>query len=46
MSLISTALITVISAIAITILSRIYPTVSNYPSSPDIKTEMSWGQGS
>ncbi|MEN9669987.1 MAG: hypothetical protein RL018_264 [Pseudomonadota bacterium] len=45
-SSISALLIVVVSAIAIIVLSWIYPAVQNYDSSSDIKTEILWGQGS
>ncbi len=45
-SSISVALIAVVSALSITVLSWIYPAVQNYEPNSEFKTEISWGQGS
>ena len=45
-SSISVVLIAVVSALSITILSWIYPAVQRHQPSPEIQTEISWGQGS
>jgi hypothetical protein len=43
---ISALLIAVVSALAIVVLSWIYPAVQNHDSGAENKTEISWGQGS
>jgi hypothetical protein len=45
-SSISAALIAIVSAIAIAVLSWVYSAGSNIESSPDSKVEILWGQGS
>lgn len=45
-SSISVVLITFVSALSIAVLSWIYPTVQSYEPNSDLKTEISWGQGS
>lgn len=45
-SSISALLVVVVSAIAITLLSWVYPAVQNYDATSDTKTEILWGQGS
>jgi hypothetical protein len=45
-SSISALLIAVVSAIAITVLSWIYPAVQSHEPSSDTKIEITWGQGS
>jgi hypothetical protein len=45
-SSISALLITVVSAISITVLSWIYPAVHHYDPGSDTHTEISWGQSS
>jgi hypothetical protein len=45
-SSISAVLIAVVSALSIAVLSWIYPAVQSYDQGSDIKTEITWGQGS
>jgi hypothetical protein len=43
---ISAALIAVVSALSIAVLSWVYPAVQSHEPGSDTKTEISWGQGS
>jgi len=45
-SSLSAALIAVVSALSIVVLSWIYPAVQSQDQGSDVKTEISWGQGS
>jgi hypothetical protein len=45
-SSISAALIAVVCALSIVVLSWVYPAVQSQDPSADVKTEISWGQGS
>ena len=45
-SSISALLITFVSAIAITVLSWVYPEAQGYNPASDSHTEITWGQGS
>ena len=40
------ALIAVVSALSVVVLSWVYPAVQSHDQGSDIKTEISWGQGS
>lgn len=45
-SSISLVLIAVVTALSIAALSCVYPAVQSYEPTSDVKTEISWGQGS
>lgn len=45
-SSISLLLITVVSAISITVLSWVYPAVQGYDPASETNAEITWGQGS
>jgi hypothetical protein len=45
-SSISAALIAVVSALSVVVLSWVYPAVQSHDQGSDVKTEISWGQGS